>query len=66
MKKCKDCKFCKKSIIADYVKDADIYRCDIDNDVIFTPLKEGEDCAWFTHTKKQSNIIEKLLSWLFS
>lgn len=45
--RCSNCMFCKKSIVSDYIKDAEIYKCDLDNDVVLNPRHEGKDCTWF-------------------
>ncbi|SFU58000.1 hypothetical protein SAMN02910342_00979 [Butyrivibrio sp. INlla21] len=62
MKRCSRCMFCKKSMITDYIKDVDIYRCNIDNDIIFNPTEEGEDCAWF-EAVVQKTILSSLLKY---
>lgn len=65
---CKDCVFCKTALISDYVKGAEFYKCDMDNDVILDPYKEGENCTWFRgyRTQKTSlkeRIVRRLRRW---
>ena len=52
-------------MITDYIKDVDVYRCSIDNDIIFNPAEEGTDCAWFESiTGKHENTIKRIIDWL--
>lgn len=51
MKHCKSCEYCRKDMVAEYVHDADFYKCDYDGDIIIDPFWEGNDCA---HYKKDS------------
>lgn len=50
---CKDCVFCKKALISDYVKGAEFYKCDMDGDMILDPFNEGDGCAWFKAKKQR-------------
>ena len=69
MKRCENCKFCKKSMIADYIKDAEFYRCELDNDPILIPYEEGKDCTWFERIPNQrasSTLAEAIKSFFNS
>ncbi len=65
MRNCKNCAFCKKDAISNYINEADFYQCDMDGDLILDPSKEGEDCAWFREKpKSKDNIIKKMQRWI--
>ena len=62
---CKDCVFCKKALISDYLKGAEFYKCDMDGDMILDPFNEGDGCAWFKAiNKRHRSLIEKIKGWL--
>lgn len=63
MKSCKNCMFCKKDLVCNYIKEADFYKCDMDDDVILDPEKEGKDCIWF---KKAKDVDEGALQRIFN
>lgn len=61
MRNCKRCAFCKRDLINDYIKDADLYKCDMDGAMILDPRKEGENCAWFKDLKpSRISIIQRI------
>lgn len=65
MRNCKDCMFCQTDLITDYIKEIDLYKCDLDNDVIFDPRHEGENCTWFKErTRRKENVLEVIKRWL--
>ena len=61
MKHCKNCEYCRMDMVAQYVKGLDMYKCDIDDDVILDPFWEGRDCAWY---KKDSFGCGGIRKWL--
>ena len=66
MKNCKSCMFFKRSLINDYIKDADIYKCDMDGDMILDPYKEGENCTWFKGKRyDKESIVSKIRRYCF-
>lgn len=65
MRNCKDCVFCQTDLITDYIKEIDLYKCDLDNDVIFDPRHEGENCTWFKERKhERRTLLTKIQDWL--
>ena len=66
MKNCKNCAFCKRDLINDYIREADLYKCDMDGDMILDPLKECQNCTWYKGKGyKRSNAINEALMNLF-
>lgn len=62
---CKDCVFCKKALISDYVKGAEFYKCDMDGEMILDPLNEGDECAWFKAiNKRHISLKKKITNWI--
>ena len=59
MKNCKNCAFCKRDMINDYIKEADLYKCDMDGDMILDPLKEGQNCTWYKGKRTPQNTNAK-------
>lgn len=51
--------FCKKDALSDYLQDVTIYKCDMDNDIIFVPAKEGTNCTWFKKKDTKFNSFLK-------
>lgn len=68
MKNCKNCTFCKKDLINDYIKEANLYKCDMDGNTILDPLKEGQGCAWYEESKhiSQTSCFKNSKSSFFS
>ena len=64
MRNCKNCVYCKEDLLSDYIQEADFYKCDMDNDVILDPLKEGRDCTWFRDRTQKTSLKKKVARWL--
>ena len=65
MRNCKSCTFCKCDLINNYIKEADLYKCDMDGDIILDPYKEGRECVWFkANVKKHESLLTKIKDWL--
>ena len=52
MRNCKSCMFCKSDLINNYIREADLHKCDIDGDIILDPLKEGQNCTWYKGVRR--------------
>ena len=65
MKNCKNCAFCKRDLINDYFREADLHKCEMDGDMILDPGEEGRDCAWFKSKKhERRTLLTKIQDWL--
>ena len=63
MKHCKNCEYCRLDLVADYVKSAEIYKCDKTNDVILDPF--WEVCEHYKKAEFEKEGVMKLLSDVF-
>ena len=67
MRNCKNCAFCKRDLINDYIREADLHKCDMDGDVVLDPNKEGTTCSWFTpKSNNHENIFWKIYRYICS
>ena len=38
MKHCRNCNYCRKDMVAEYLKGLDLYKCDIDGHIVEDPF----------------------------
>lgn len=53
--------FCKRDLINDYIREANLHKCDMDGDVILDVGKEGQDCSWFKEKRDMDNKLFHIL-----
>lgn len=59
MKHCKDCEYCRLDLVAQYVKGADIYKCDLSG---YVTEPRGRACEKY---KKNSFGFGGVRKWLY-